>query len=113
MAGRIGPGGLVAPLAVGVAFVGLALFWDEVGWQQVLLGLVVLPAIVVGAAAMRARWAPHPLRATGPVGHALNMALFLPLFLISAAVGAALLFYGATSEIRLAGGGPLGVSGAR
>ena len=107
MAGRIGPIGLVARLAVGTAFVGLALFWDEVGWQQVLLGLVVLPAIVVGVAAVRARRAPQPLRATGPLGHALNMAVFLPLFLIPATVGAALLFYGASmmvAALRRTGG---------
>jgi Family of unknown function (DUF6410) len=107
MAGRIGPMGLVARLAVGVAFVGLALFWDEVGWQQVLLGLVVLPAIVVGVAAVRARWSPQPLRATGPLGHALNTAVFLPLFLIPATVGAALLFYGASmmvAGLRRSGG---------
>lgn len=92
---------------MGVAFVGLALFWDEMGWQQVLLGLVTLPAIVVGLVAVRARWAPRPLRATGPLGHVLNTAVFLPLFLIPATVGAALLFYGASmivAALRRSGG---------
>jgi hypothetical protein len=98
---------VVARLGVGLAFVGLALFWDEVGWQQVLLGLVVLPMIVIGLVAVRARWTPRPLRATGPLGHALNAAIFIPLFVIPATVGAAFLFYGASmiaAALRRAGG---------
>jgi hypothetical protein len=46
---RVGPAGAIARLAVGLACLGLALFWDEVGWQQLLLGLFVIPA-TVGAA---------------------------------------------------------------
>jgi hypothetical protein len=104
---RAGPLGLAARLVVGLAFAGLTLFWDEVTWEQVLLGLVVMPAILVALVGVRARWAPQPLRATGPVGHALNAAVFTPLFLIPATVGAALLFYGASmivAALRRAGG---------
>jgi hypothetical protein len=92
----IGPVGRIARLAVGLGLIGLALFWNEAGWRDALLGLAVLPAIVVALAALRTRWSPRPLRATGPFGHGLNAAVFIPLFLVPATVGAAFLFYGAS-----------------
>ena len=45
---------------------------------------------------LRARRSPTRLEATGPVGHALNLALFLALYLLEPTSDAALLFYGAS-----------------
>ena len=92
--GSIAPAGISARLAVGLGLISLALFWRDPAWSDVLLGLIVLPVIVVALAAWRARRSTAPLRATGPTGHLLNAAVFVPLFLIPATAGAAFLFYG-------------------
>jgi hypothetical protein len=103
----IGPAGIAARLAVGLGLIGLALFWRDPAWSDVLLGLIVLPAIVVALVAWRGRRSPAPLRATGPLGHLLNAAVFVPLFLIPATAGGAFLFYGSSMLIaaRRRGGG--------
>jgi hypothetical protein len=58
------------------------------------LGLVGLPALVLALQWLRARRTPTPLEATGPVSHALNLAVFLALYLMEATSDAALIFYG-------------------
>jgi hypothetical protein len=60
------------------------------------LGLVGFPAVLVGLQWLRARRTPTRLEATGPVGHALNLAVFLVLYLLEPTSDAALLFYGAS-----------------
>jgi len=60
------------------------------------LGLVGFPAVLVGLQWLRARRTPTRLEATGPVGHALNLAVFLALYLFEPTSDAALLFYGAS-----------------
>jgi hypothetical protein len=92
----IGPAGRVARLGVGLAFIGLALFWRDPDWQDAVLGLIAAPALVLGAMAWRARRSPAPLRAIGPLGHAVNFAILIPLFVLPATAGAAFLFYGAS-----------------
>ena len=102
----MGPAGLVARLGVGPLFIYLALFWDGVSWGGALLGLVGLPAIVVAVVALRARRWPEPLSATGPFGHALNLAVIAALFSWHATAGAAFLFYGSSmlvAAVRRAG----------
>ena len=54
------------------------------------------PALLVAGQWLRARRTPTPLRATGPVAHALNVALFVVLYLLEPTSDAALLFYGAS-----------------
>ncbi len=101
---RIGVWGTAARIAVGIALVGSVGYghaahgWHPVAW---LLGLVVFPALVAAGQWGRARRRPAPLRAVGPIGHAVNLAVFLALYLTwwyASAVGvlsdAALLFYG-------------------
>jgi hypothetical protein len=92
----IGPVGVAARVVVGAVLIGLALFWNDPRWHDPVFGLVVMPAILAGLIALRARRSRAPLRATGPVGHVLNAAVFVPLFALPATVGSALLFYGAS-----------------
>jgi hypothetical protein len=105
--GSIGPAGISARLAVGLGLIALALFWRDPAWSDVLLGLIVLPVIVVALTAWRARRSPALLRATGPIGHLFNAAVFVPLFLLPATAGAAFLFYGSSMLVaaRRRGGG--------
>lgn len=107
MPGTIGPLGRLARLGGGLVLIALALFWRDPEWRDALLGLVAMPAVVVGIAAVWRRHSPGFLRATGPVGHAVNLAIALPLFLLPATAGGAFLFYGASmllAAVRLQGG---------
>jgi hypothetical protein len=61
-----------------------------------LLGLVGFPALLLAGQWLRARRTPSSLRATGPIGHTLNLAVFLVLYLLEATSDATLLFYGAS-----------------
>ena len=90
----IGPIGVIARIAVGLTLILLALFWNDPSWADPFVGLVVIPHVVTAALALRTRHAVRPLRATGPLGHLANAAVFVPLFAHPATVGAALLFYG-------------------
>lgn len=67
------------------------------------LGLVGLPALALALQWLRARRDPARIQATGPVGHALNVAVFLALYLtpwyapaFAFTSDAAVLFYGAS-----------------
>ena len=69
-------------------------------WAWV-LGLVGFPIVVLGWQRWRAGRHPHRLEATGPLGHLVNIAVFLALYLtpsyapaLSVTSDAALLFYG-------------------
>ena len=52
--------------------------------------------MLVGLQWLRARRTPTRLEATGPVGHAVNLAVFLALYLPEPTSDATLLFYGAS-----------------
>jgi hypothetical protein len=95
----IGPLGTTARVLVGGLLLG-SVTWGHLtrgfhlsAW---LLGLVGLPALLLTAQWLRARHTATPLRATGPVAHALNVAVFLVLYLLQPTSDAALLFYGAS-----------------
>jgi hypothetical protein len=98
----IGPLGVAARVGVGLALITLEVAWRDPKWQDAPLGLLILPALVLATALLWSRPSARPLRATGPVGHALNAAVFIPLFFIPATAGAALLFYGASMLIAAA-----------
>jgi hypothetical protein len=96
--------GTVARVAVGTALVASVLYghaargWHPVAW---LLGLLVFPVVVLGGQWWLARRHPAPLRAVGPLGHVINLAVFLALYLtwwyapgLDVLSDAALLFYG-------------------
>ncbi len=94
----IGPVGTAARVLVGGLLVG-SVAWGHLtrgfhlsSW---VLGLVGFPALVVAGQWLRARRTPTPLRAAGPVAHALNLAVSPVLYLLEPTSDAALLFYGA------------------
>jgi hypothetical protein len=95
----IGPLGTIARVLVGglllasVTWGHLTRGFDPSAW---LLGLVGFPALLVAGQWLRARRTSTPLRATGPVAHALNVAVFVVLYLLEPTSDAALLFYGAS-----------------
>jgi hypothetical protein len=104
---KIGPVGTTARIVVGALLVGsvaqghLARGFHPSAWA---LGLVGFPAVLVGLQWLRARRAPTRLEATGPVGHALNLAVFLVLYLAEPTSDAALLYYGASMWLAAARG---------
>lgn len=102
----IGRSGTAARLIMGVALVGDVAYghWDR-GFHLApwLLGLLGFPAALLAVQWVRARCGHAVLRATGPVGHLLNAAVFLALYLtpfyapaLSSTSDAALIFYGAS-----------------
>jgi hypothetical protein len=103
---KIGRVGMAARLLVGLVLLGSVLQGELAGplrpaaW---LLGLVGLPAVLLGWQWWRAHQGRPRLAATGLVGHALNIAVFLALYLtpwyapgLRFTSDAALLFYGAS-----------------
>jgi hypothetical protein len=99
---KIGLFGTIARIAVGALLVGsvaqghLARGFHLSAW---ILGLVGFPALLVGLQWLRARRTPTRLEATGPVGHVLNLAVFLALYLLEPTSDATLVFYGASMWI--------------
>ena len=79
----IGPLGTLARIAVAAGLLWLA-FGDDRGptWGAALWGLVAFPAALLLAQGLWARFSTAPLRATGPVGHAANLAIIAVLFLL-------------------------------
>jgi hypothetical protein len=117
MTGRpwaVGAWGTTARVVVGVVLVGSVVCGHvERGWHPLawLLGLLVFTAVVTAGLWWRARRHPQPLRAVGPLGHAINVAVLLGLYFtwwyappVAVLSDAALLFYG-TSMLLAAGRG--------
>ena len=110
----IGPWGTAARITLGLTLAGSVVHghWTR-GWHPTawLLGLVVFPAVVLAGQWWWARRSPRPLRATGPVGHAVNLGVFLALYLtwwyapaLDVTSDAALLFYGGSMLVAAARG---------
>ncbi|MPZ89209.1 MAG: hypothetical protein GEU81_14310 [Nitriliruptorales bacterium] len=114
---RIGPLGTAARVVVGLALLGdvmLGHWTGEFGPASWVLGLVGFPTVLLAWQWARARRGAPPLRATGLVGHTLNVLVFLALYLtfwyapvLSITSDAALIFYGA-SMLLAAGRGYAG-----
>lgn len=100
---QIGSAGRIARAGVGLLFIGLEVFWREPRWWDAPVGLVVMPALVLGAVVLWRERSRSRIRATGPLGHAVNLAVLIPLFLVPASAGAAFLFYGASMLVAAAG----------
>jgi hypothetical protein len=97
---RIGPVGTVVRTLGGLGLIYLAgavdgLPWD-VDWYDPIVGFVVLPLIMVAVGLGVRRYASRPIRLTGPLGTALNLALIVALVSTDYTAGGAILFYGAS-----------------
>lgn len=103
---RIGIIGTAARVVLGLVLVG-SVIWGEGSSRFVpaswVLGLLGFPAILLVWQWMRARRTPARFQATGPWGFALNIAIFLALYLtpfyarpLAFTSDAALLFYGSS-----------------
>ena len=101
-AGTIGPVGIAARIAVGFVFMAAALLWRDPSWADVVVGLVVFPAVAIGLLGWRAHRHPGRLDATSPRAHCLNVLVFMPLFFVPATAGGAFLFYGASMFVAAA-----------
>jgi hypothetical protein len=94
---RIGPVGTAARIILGALLLDsvvqghLARGFHLSSWA---LGLLGLPAMLVAGQWLRARRTSARLEPTGPLGHTLNLAVFLALYLLEFTSDAALLFYG-------------------
>lgn len=100
---EIGPLGTAARVLVGLGLLYLAggangLTWGVL-WYDALVGLVVLPAIAVALGLAARRYAGGPVRLTGAVGIALNVAVIAALVSNPYTGAGAMLFYGATMLI--------------
>jgi hypothetical protein len=111
---RIGLVGTLARLVAGALLVGSVVRGHWVGDFHLapwLVGLVGFPVVVVGWQWWRSRRRAGRLQATGPVGHTVNLAVVLALYLtpqyapaLSATSDAALLFYGTSMLLAAARG---------
>lgn len=100
----IGRWGTGARLVVGLAMLGDVAYGHGTNGLHAgawALGLIGFPTVLLAAQWLRGRRQQAPLRATGPIGHAVNAAVFLALYLtpfyapvLSVTSDAALIFYG-------------------
>jgi hypothetical protein len=110
----IGTVGTVARVVVGVFLLGTVVAGEATrGFHPAawLLALVGFPAVLLTVTSLRARHSRGGIRATGPVGHLLNAAVFAALYTTvwyAPAIGftsdAALIFYGASMLLAAARG---------
>ena len=97
---RIGPIGTTSRVLAGLGLLYLALSdgglsWG-LRWYDVALGLVALPAVVLGVGLAASRFGNGPVRFTGPIALAVNAALGVALFASQYTAGGAALFVGTT-----------------
>jgi hypothetical protein len=100
---KIGPIGTAARVVAGLGLLYLAGAveggaWD-VSWYDPLVGFIALPGVMIALGLGARRYASGPVQLTGVVGHALNAAVIVALFLNPYTAGGAALFYGSTPLI--------------
>src|SRR5215210_6125820 len=107
---RIGPIATATRVLVGVGLLYLAggaagLSWG-VEWYDPVVGFIALPAVMVAAGLVAARYTPGPVHLTGALAICLNCLVILALVLNPYTGGGALLFYGTTLLISAWRGQP-------
>jgi hypothetical protein len=112
---RIGPIGTASRAIVGLGLLYMGLldgppFADGFGWglkwYDGVVGLLLLPGVMVGLGLVARRVADGPIRFTGPLGVALNLAVIVALASNAYTGGGAALFYGTTLLIAAWRGQP-------
>jgi hypothetical protein len=97
---QIGPVGTAARVVVGLVLLYIAGGATISSWgieaQDAVIGLVALPALMVGVVLVARRYAAGPIHFTGPLGVALNLAVIVALIANDFTGGGATIFYGAT-----------------
>jgi hypothetical protein len=80
---QIGPVGTVARVVSGFGLLYIAGGASIASWgiepQEAVVGLIALPAVMIGLGLLARRYAPGPIHFTGPLGVALNLALIVAL----------------------------------
>ena len=107
----IGPIGSLARLLLGVGLIVATVTrraGDGAQLTDVLLGLVVVPAILLGWQFARRLWTTSTLDATGTIGFVLNAAIASALFATANTREPAMLFYGVSMLLIAAGRGYAG-----
>ena len=102
---RIGAVGTASRAVVGLGLLFLAIWWG-LAWYDPVVGLIALPAIMVGLGLAARRYAAGPIRFTGSLGIALNCAVIVALVANPYTAGGAVLFYGTTLLIAAWRGQP-------
>jgi hypothetical protein len=97
---EIGPVGTTARILVGLAMLYVAGGATIASWgielQDAVIGLIALPAVMVGLGLVARRYADGPIQFTGPLGIALNLAVIVALIANGYTGDGALIFYGVT-----------------
>jgi hypothetical protein len=97
---EIGPVGTAARIVVGLLAIYIAsgsTFPFEP--EDAVIGLIVLPALAVALGLLARRYAHGPIKFTGPLGIALNLAVIVALIANPYTGGGATIFYGTTMLI--------------
>jgi hypothetical protein len=96
----IGPIGTAARVLVGLALLYIAGGATIASWgiepEDAVIGLIALPALMVALGLVARRYAEGPVRFTGPLGTALNLAVIAALIANDYAGDGAMIFYGTT-----------------
>lgn len=99
----IGPIGTAARVLAGIGLLylagGASLPSWGIEWQDAVIGLIALPALMVALGLAARRYARGPIRFTGPLGIAVNLAVIVALVATDFTGGGATIFYGATMLI--------------
>lgn len=90
----IGPTGTLVRIVAGLGLIAVAVKLDGVGWGDLALGLIGIPAVVLLGQLVRLRFTRAPLRATGPAGHLVNCVVVAALLVPSATRPATLVWLG-------------------
>jgi hypothetical protein len=106
----IGPIGTAARVLIALVLLyiagGASLDSWGIEWEDAIVGLVALPALVVALGLAARRYARGPIRFMGPLGVALNLVVIAALLSNEYTGGGATIFYGATLLIAAWRGQP-------
>jgi hypothetical protein len=97
---QIGPVGTLARVVSGLGLLYVAGGASIMSWgiepQDAVMGLIALPALMIGIGVLARHYASGPIHFTGPLGVAVNLAVIVALVGNDFTGGGATIFYGAT-----------------